>query len=143
MDHGVGQAMGREADAALHVRSGEDGKQRANDYWIVFDRVPAEWLSDRTQSAHGMTKNPPVSNPEIAARQTQYLAIRMHPVHAAKIPPEPAADPADMSPGAVGPHAPACSRKSLDEPSKINPSKKEKGGPSQFAARPENIRRHH
>jgi hypothetical protein len=117
------------------VRRSEDGKQRANDYWIVFDRVPAEWLSDRTQSATDDEES--ASGEPDESGSTDAISGDPHaPGACGENTGEPAAEPADMSPGAVGPHAPACSRKSLDEPSKINPSKKEKGGPSQFAAAP-------
>lgn len=117
------------------TRKAEDGKQRANDYWIVFDRAAGEWISDRTQS--GEAEDDSASGDSAETMDGDATSSDPHaPGACGQSTAEPAAEPANMSPGAVGPHAPACSRKSLDEPSKNNPSKKEKDGASQFASAP-------
>lgn len=117
------------------VRKAEDGKQRANDYWILFDRAPAEWISDRSQPVAG-DEEPASSEPdEIEAADA--ISCEPHaPGACGESTAETPAKPVDMSPGACGPDAPPCMRKSLAEPSKTNPSKKEKDEPSQFAATP-------
>lgn len=121
------------------LRKAEDGKQRASDYWIIFDRAPAEWISDRTQSV--------ASEEESASREPEEIdaadAISGDPSARradGESTSEPASEPVEMSPGACGPDAHACMRKSLAEPSKTNPSKKEKESANQFAAAPRKYR---
>jgi hypothetical protein len=117
------------------IRKSEDGKQRANDYWIVFDRAPGEWVSERAKA--------PTSDEESTSAEPDEIEVAdaisgdpHAPGACGESTAETTADTSDMSPGAVGPHAPACMRKSLAEPSKTNPSKKEKDGANQFAASP-------
>lgn len=103
-------------------RKGDDGKQRANDYWILFNRPEADWVSDRTaveQDAEAESEGGDASaQPE---GEAQDVASPDAPRACGSDVENPAANPVEMSPGAVGPHAPACSRSESAEPSKTNP----------------------
>lgn len=105
------------------IRKSEDGKQRANDYWIVFDRAPTEWISDRTQSVVEDEESDGGDAAEIEA--TDAISSSPHAPRSTHTnttdDSKTAAAPVDMSAGASGPHATRCQRKSLDEPSKIKP----------------------
>jgi hypothetical protein len=102
-------------------RKGEDGKQRANDYWILLDREPADWVSDRSAagdedaaeaSADDAAEPQDVVEPHApgAVGETGDKAVENPPRH-----------PVEKPVRAVGPHAPACSRIDSEEPSKTKP----------------------
>jgi hypothetical protein len=86
-------------------KKGADGKQRANDFWLLFEREQREWISDRS-SASDEAEPQDVVEPDApgACGETSV----------------PTADQCEEIPaGAVGPLAPAC--QPSDEPSKTNP----------------------
>lgn len=90
-------------------RRGDDGKQRANDYWILLNREPSEWIN---------------SVDEIEAEEPaepQDVVDGMHGVHAAETPEIEPENALQTAPCAPGPHAPACSHIDSAEPSKIKP----------------------
>lgn len=101
-------------------KRGADGKQRANDYWIIFDRaLDAKWIGDRQA---GEADEPAISGePDAPGAPGESEA-------------EPPPEPVDNAPGALGPDAHGCTRKSLDEPSKTNPEKSARANP--FATAP-------
>ena len=97
-------------------RKGDDGKQRANDYWILMNR-PAEtpWISKseaETDDAEGSADD---------EAEAQDVAQPDAPRACGEDVENPPANPVDMPVGAYGPHAPACSRRDSAEPSKTNP----------------------
>jgi hypothetical protein len=106
-------------------RRGDDNKQRANDYWILFDREPAEWIKDRTASEAdddeggevGATTSGEPDAPGACGSEGETDAV----------------EPVEKAPGAVGPHARTCSRKDSEEPSKTNLQRTE---PSVFSRAP-------
>lgn len=105
------------------LRKGEDGKQRATDYWILFDREPAEWLKDRPAGSGDEDEEPTTSMPPEERDSGGSDAAEVHAV------------PAAVSPGSYGPVESTCMRKeSSDEPSKTNPRKSDP--PNRFAAKP-------
>ena len=93
-------------------RKGDDGKQRANDYWILFDRSPEKWSSDRTthheENADEDDATQDVDEP-YAPRASGEDSISQVPV------------PVELPAGACGPHASTCSRKNNEEPSESKP----------------------
>jgi hypothetical protein len=93
-------------------RKGDDNKQRANDYWILFHREAAEWIKDRAPGepddddvgdADTTTSGEPDAPGACGSACGQDAVVLV-----------------ENAPGAVGPHAPACSRKDSEEPSKTN-----------------------
>lgn len=101
-----------------------DGKQRANDYWILFSRAAdVKWVGDRAGASDD-------AEPEETSISCEPDARRALGEIEAEAPPE----PAENAHRALGPDAPACTRKSLDEPSKTNPEKS--AAPNPFAAAP-------
>lgn len=96
-------------------RRGEDGKQRANDYWILLDRMPFDWIpasrieiereDDTPEDTDGDGDQPQdIDEPDAPRAYGEN---------------EPAEG--NLPAGAVGPHAPVCSHKGSAEPSKIKP----------------------
>jgi hypothetical protein len=94
-------------------RRGDDGKRRANDYWILFNREPAEWIkdTDRLLADDG--------DPEECDAQDVVEPDARHACGDETVPDAPA--PVDKPACAVGPHAPACSHIDSEEPSKTKP----------------------
>lgn len=95
-------------------RRGDDGKQRANDYWILFNREPAQWVGDRAAVE-------PEDAGEAAEDEPQDDVDRMHGVHAVSEPDQAPSEPVEKHAGAVGPYAPGCSHTDA-EPSKTKPN---------------------
>jgi hypothetical protein len=105
------------------LRKGEDGKQRATDYWILFDRQPGQWLKDRPAGSDDEDEETTTSMQPDEQHSTGSEVEEVHAV--------PAAVPA----GSYGPVEPACMRKeSSEEPSESNPRKSDP--PNRFAAPP-------
>jgi len=92
-------------------KRGEDGRQRANDYWVVFDRAPLAWNAERGEEVEAEAE------PDSVAEERTDAAISCEP-HA---PGACGENDAPDAPGAVGPHAHACRRIDSAEPSKTNP----------------------
>jgi hypothetical protein len=116
---------------------GADGKQRANDYWILFNRAEGPWIA-----AEG-TASDDQEEIESADDAAEYACVEVadepqdvvepHAPGASGEPVEkPPQNPAQHAPGAVGPHAPACSHIDSAEPSKTKP---EKAGLAGFSPR--------
>lgn len=107
-------------------RRGDDGKQRANDYWILFNRPEGPWMTDEGASVDD--ENPIENEDESVEIDSDEPGAEpqddVEP-HAPGASGEPVENPPEMpvqtAPGAVGPHAPACSHKDSLEPSKTNP----------------------
>jgi hypothetical protein len=114
-------------------KKGDDGKQRANDYWILFDREPVEWNGDRPKAAPEEVDDDS-ADAEAAPDDTTISGDPHAPGASGETPAEAPPDPVEKPPGAVGPHAPACSRKDSEEPSKTKPEKS--GADNRFAAPP-------
>ncbi len=93
-------------------RRGEDGKQRANDYWILFNRPAAEWIKTARHSDEDEPANlePEADDPQDAAEPDAPRAHGENEGAAVEIPAR-----------AVGPSAPACSHSESAEPSKSKP----------------------
>lgn len=95
-------------------RKGDDGKQRANDYWILLGRPPAPWNSERAEPREADEAEPQdVVEPD--APHAVGEAVENPPAEAVEIPV-----------GSAGPTAPACSP--IDaEPSKPKPEEARAG----------------
>jgi hypothetical protein len=98
-------------------KRGDDGRQRANDYWILLHREPAPWIGTRPESA----------SEEIADDDVEE-ATEPQDVEAPGAPDAPGCDvdnppeeTPEVSPRAPGPGAPACTHRDSEEPSKIKP----------------------
>jgi hypothetical protein len=106
------------------LRKGDDGKQRATDYWILFERTDAPWLKDRQpgeDDADADATTDSVPHEHGASGETEN---------------EPGSEVVDIPAGSSGPHEHACIRKeSIDEPSKTKPEKSEPGSPLAAALR--------
>lgn len=94
-------------------RRGDDGKQRANDYWILFNRTPAKWIkaadeADHSDSEHNEAETQDVVQPDARDACGEDTVPDVPP-------------PVDKPAGACGPTAPACSHIDSVEPSKIKP----------------------
>lgn len=116
---------------------GADGKQRANDYWIMFNRADGPWIA--AEGVAGEDQEPEESAEDavemagIAAADEPQDIVEPHAHRASgeavEKPPE---NPVQPAPRAVGPHAPACSHIDSLQPSKTNP---ENGGLGRSAPR--------
>lgn len=94
------------------LRRGDDGKQRASDYWILFDRGPdTKWLGDRRGDGGG--DDEPSDDAATSGEPHAPGACGENDA-------EPGSDPVDKHALASGPHAHGCMPKSLDQPSKTN-----------------------
>lgn len=110
-------------------RKSADGKQRANDYWILFDRVETEWSWDSAAED---------DIPEESAAddgETQDVVEPHEQIsHGATIEPDDssvARPPVETPSVSCGPTDNRVSRY-MDEPSKTNPSKEEDAGARTF-----------
>lgn len=107
---------------------GADGKQRANDYWILFNRPDGPWITD-AGAATGDEE--PIENDDESVEVDSadgetgpQHAVEPHAPRAYGEPVENSPEiPVQTAPCAVGPHAPACSHTDSAEPSKTNPLK--------------------
>lgn len=102
-------------------RRGEDGKQRANDYWILINRVPAEWIKAGKDNDPDSAEVDDDEAQDIGAYPEQNAVGSEVETEA----PAPVEIPAD----ACGPTAPVCSHKDSDEPSKIKPEENARARP--------------
>jgi hypothetical protein len=107
---------------------GADGKQRANDYWIMFNRADGPWIKDAGAPADD---EDPIENDDetieidsVDVESDPQDAVEPHARRASGAPVEnsPENQP-QTAPCAVGPHAPACMHTDSDKPSKTNPEK--------------------
>jgi hypothetical protein len=115
------------------LRRGDDGKQRSTDYWILFNRIPADWISVGKAAEELENEIDPDPEAEPSAEQdvgevgteiveqTQYVACDINAPHAQRADGESSSGPVDKHVYADGPSAPACHRKNTAEPSKTNP----------------------
>jgi hypothetical protein len=114
------------------VRRGGDGKQRANDYWILFARPADKWsteivdeAAENAGEASAVVSDDTPSRPEDeipdGGEPPQDVVDRMHAVQSAETVENPPDNPVEKHAGAFGPHAPACSPH-MEEPSKTKPS---------------------
>ncbi len=122
-------ALVRNGFIRKQLRKGEDGKQRANDYWILFDREEKEWdssahlepdegVDEPSENASEATEAPDVVQPSErpSPGETPQPSERHDTRQAVEIPaPSP------------GPSEAAFTRKRIAEPSKTNP-KEERAG---------------
>lgn len=104
------------------LRKGADGKQRANDYWILFHREAAPWVSAR--DAHDADPEGEDLGPadEDAGAGAPQNVVEPHAPGASgesDVPSPP--DPVDMHVCASGPHAHTCIPSESLEPSKTKP----------------------
>ena len=99
-------------------KRGDDGKQRANDYWIMFNRAPAAWVSDRTLGDDAEEAGEPSADDDVTPQDVVEPDAPGACGEAVENSPE---NLAQHAPGAVGPHAPACSHSESAEPSKTKP----------------------
>ncbi len=105
------------------LRKGDDGKQRATDYWILFGREQKDWDQDATlesiegdgeaaetdtDEALGTTSSEP---PESLATGESDEPDERHDTR----------PPVDLPPGSYGPSESGFHRKRIAEPSKTNP----------------------
>ncbi|MBN8958567.1 MAG: helix-turn-helix domain-containing protein [Rhizobiales bacterium] len=100
-------------------RKGDDGKQRANDYWIVFDRAAQEWNAARAD-----VEEPEETEETSAAEVVDDAA----PDATSSEPHAPRAcgeSEPENARRAYGPHASTCSRIDIAEPSKTKPNEKD------------------
>ncbi|MDP2410371.1 MAG: helix-turn-helix domain-containing protein [Pseudolabrys sp.] len=107
---------------------GADGKQRANDYWILFNRPDGPWIKadglENDDQEADETGDETADLDSVEAPETPQDAVEPHAPCASGEPVENEAENASrMHAGAVGPHAPACSHIDSAEPSKTNPEK--------------------
>jgi hypothetical protein len=117
------------------ARRGDDGKQRANDYWILFDREAVKWTSDRSAGRDADAED--TTEIDAAEDDPPQDVVPPHaPGAVGEEAPPTAPEPVDMRAGAVGPHAPACSHTDPAEPSKTNPKSAREG----FGAPPRSYR---
>lgn len=116
-------------------KRGDDGKQRANDYWILFDRAPEKWTSDRSAGREADAED--ITDADVSeADPPQDVVPPDAPGAGGEDAPPTAPEPVEMHAGAVGPHAPACSHTDSAEPSKTNPKSAREG----FGAPPRSYR---
>ena len=109
-------------------RRGDDGKQRSNDYWIILNREPSEWVEagasideDAADDADDQVCETPQDVVEPSAQDALGESDVSQP-----------GKTVDKPPLAPGPSAPACTHIESAEPSKIKP---EEGGGSKFTPR--------
>ena len=115
-------ALVRNGYIRKQLRKGDDGKQRATDYWILFDREEKPWDQDAQLGADEADGE--ASDSDLSPTDDTTSSEPME-RHASGENAEPDAcddtrQPVEMSSGACGPVAPPCRRYS-EEPSKTNP----------------------
>lgn len=111
-------------------RKGDDGKQRANDYWILFEREEKPWdnsasLDVPEDEGEPADAEPSEGPPATSCDPTAPDAVGETPEPTAR---HDSRQPVEMSPPAVGPSAPACSRYESLEPSKSKPKRDARAG---------------
>jgi len=106
-------------------RRSDDGRQRSNDYWILFNRPSAEWISRGTADEEAAEEiiEGPVEDEQEQAEDPTISGGPDAPGACGKDVTESVDNDHRMHAGAVGPHAPACSHKDSAEPSKTKPEK--------------------
>jgi len=97
-------------------RRASDGRQRCNDYWILFGRQPAEWIKAGTRDEEPEYEgdDAPEDEPQDVVEPTAQDAVGESGVPQAS-------DTTQLPALAVGPTAPACSHKDSAEPSESKP----------------------
>jgi hypothetical protein len=117
-------------------KRGDDGKQRANDYWILFDRDPdLKWSSSRAPGREADGED--ITDADVSdSDPPQDVVVPHAPGAVGETDATDAPTAPEMHAGAVGPHAPACSHTDIAEPSKTNPKSARKA----FAAPPRSYR---
>jgi hypothetical protein len=98
-------------------RKGDDGKQRANDYWILFNRQPADWIKDRVPGEADGAGEPSEENdpgPQDVVAPGEHHSCGEDDVSRP-------AEPVEMHAGSPGPHESTFTRKDSEEPSKTKP----------------------
>lgn len=110
-------------------RRAEDGRQRANDYWIMIDRPEAPWISvskvdvpDEGGGEHEDDGVPACETSQDVEGEGAQIALGSDEDSATEEAPS-------VSPGAPGPSAPACTHIESAEPSKIKPEKDARASP--------------
>jgi hypothetical protein len=98
-------------------RRGDDGKQRANDYWILLARAEAKWITTGADEPSDTEDAEPQDVVEPHARGAVGETVEN--------PPE---KPVDIPVGACGPTAPGFSHKDSAEPSKPKPEEARAAG---------------
>lgn len=93
-----------------------DGRQRCNDYWILFERQPAEWINagDRDEVPQHDVEEAPEYEAQDVVEPTAQDAVGETDVPQAS-------DATQLPARAVRPTAPACSHKDSAEPSYSKP----------------------
>lgn len=98
-------------------RRAEDGRQRANDYWILLNREPADWITVAKPEAAEIDEPEP-GDDSVEACETSQDVDEQGAQNA--LGSEPVSQP-EVSICAPGPSAPACTHIESAEPSKIKP----------------------
>lgn len=109
-------------------RRADDGRQRANDYWILLDRDPdRDWIKDAVGEPDEAEDVAGDADADMPPEHTdpQDDGDGLHAVQSAETAPVPVEKPAR----AVGPTAPACSHIDSAEPSKIKPEESARARP--------------
>lgn len=115
-------------------RRATDGRQRANDYWIMFAREPVKWIKDRgagevdeadeDETDDAIAEVSADTDAEAAQDDvTQDVVPPDAPGACGSVDDSQPLESTQLPAGAVGPHAPACSHKDSAKPSKTNPEK--------------------
>lgn len=118
------------------IRKGDDGKQRANDYWIEFEREEKPWEHGAHVEPDAAVDEPPESEASEAVPQD---VVEPDEPRACGETPEPSERhdtrrPVEMSSGSPGPHASTFTRKRIAEPSESNPKASSAGARVRSAA---------
>lgn len=98
-------------------RRADDGRQRANDYWILINRTPADWISTGKPEAAEIDEPEPEDDSVEACETSQDVEDQSAPDALGSEP----AQESESAPRAPGPSAPACTHIESAEPSKIKP----------------------
>lgn len=111
-------------------RKGDDGKQRANDYWIMFGREEKPWDNSASLDEPETEDEPSESEGSDAGTTTSCGPTAQDAVGENGEPTarDDSRQAVDMSSPAVGPTAPACSRYESLEPSKSKPKRDARAG---------------
>lgn len=103
------------------AKRGEDGRQRANDYWLLLNRAPAPWVSigpaeDETDDANAAADEVGEAQDVASPHDSLTCGENAPPDDSAGIRP-----PAEKPPLSCGPADSGVSHKDSAEPSKTNP----------------------
>lgn len=101
------------------LRRGEDGKQRATDYWILFDREERPWAQDAHLESNEADPDPSEIDTEEDLGTTSGEPPESGATGETETPPP--RQPVDIPAGSCGPSESGFHHKRIAEPSKINP----------------------